>query len=605
MTGNISEFLKNLSTRPGVYLMYGKHGDVLYVGKARNLKRRVASYFQKTRHAPKTVAMLAQVDHVEVTVTHTETEALVLENNLIKTHQPRYNVLLRDDKGYPYIYLDTSHPFPRLSYYRGARKGKGRYFGPYPSASSVRESLYLMQKVFPIRQCDDSYFKNRARPCLQYQIKRCSGPCVGLTSAENYAEDVKNAVRFLEGRTTDIIDDLGRRMHQAAEALNFEKAVLLRDQISALSKVQEKQYVDQAGGDFDIIALSGEEGQICVYISFVRAGRQLGGKAFFPAHTDALPSTDVLASFLTQFYLNKDVPGNVLVSEIPRNSQWIVAALEQQAGHRVHVTRPQRGARRRWMDMAAVNSRDALRRRLAGHATLQARFEAIRAALELESTPERIECFDISHTLGEAAVASCVVFDGQGARKADYRRYNIAGITAGDDYAAMRQVIARRYEKVRDHGGNMPDLILIDGGPGQLNAAAETLNNMGIHDIHVIGVAKGSGRRPGLEQLFLPGRKAPLRLEPDSPALLGIQQIRDEAHRFAIAGHRARRGKARTQSSLEDIEGVGPKRRQTLLKAFGGLRGIQDAGVEDLARVSGIDHHLAQRIYEFFHPNTV
>ncbi|MEW5790853.1 MAG: excinuclease ABC subunit UvrC [Pseudomonadota bacterium] len=605
MAFDLSEFLKNLSTRPGVYLMIGRGGEVLYVGKARNLKRRVSSYFQKTKHPPKTVAMLAQVDHVEVNVTHTETEALVLENNLIKQHQPRYNVLLRDDKGYPYIYLDTTHPFPRLSYYRGVRKGRGRYFGPYPAAASVRESLNLMQKVFPVRQCDDTYYKNRTRPCLQYQIKRCSGPCVGLTTPEAYAEDVRNTVRFLEGKTHEIIDELGRQMQAAAEALDFERAAQLRNRIAALSKVQERQYVDQSGGgDFDIVAASREQDAASVYVAFIRSGRHLGGKAFFPQHTEGVSEADLLAGFLPQFYLDKSVPGNVLVSHMPRNVQWISDALEQQAGHRVQISHPQRGPRRRWLDMAAVNGRDALRRRLAGQATVLARFEAMRDALSLEATPERIECFDISHTMGEATVASCVVFDANGPRKSDYRRYNISGVAPGDDYGAMRQALTRRYEKQVAAGTPLPDLILIDGGPGQLGVAVDVLNGLGVHDVQLLGVAKGTTRKPGLEQLFLPGRKEALVLPADSPALLGIQQIRDEAHRFAITGHRARRGKARTQSSLEEIAGVGPKRRQALLKAFGGLKGILNAGIEDLARVPGIDHNLAQRIYNQLHPDT-
>ncbi|MEK8088223.1 excinuclease ABC subunit UvrC [Thermithiobacillus plumbiphilus] len=603
MAFDLAEFLKNLTTRPGVYLMYNRADEVIYIGKARNLKRRVSSYFQKTKHAPKTIAMLAQVDHVEVTVTHTETEALVLESNLIKQHRPRYNVLLRDDKSYPYLHLDTSHAFPRLSYHRGARKAKGKYFGPYPAAASARESLNLLQKVFPIRQCEDSFYKNRTRPCLQHQIHRCTAPCVGLVDAESYAEDVNNTIRFLEGRTHEIIDEMGRQMQTAAENLDFERAARLRDQIAALSKVQERQYVDQSGGgDFDIIAAAREQDATAVHVGFIRKGRHLGGKTFFPQHTEGLGESDVLASFLPQFYLDKAVPGNILVSHMPRNAQWIGEALAGE-GSRVIISHPQRGPRRRWLDMALVNAFDSLRRRLAGHATVTARFEAIGLALDLPETPERIECFDISHTMGEATVASCVVFDAEGPRKQDYRRYNINDITPGDDYAAMRQVLMRRYGKVQSGEAELPDLILIDGGRGQLNAALEAIAELGLHDAQLAGVAKGAGRRAGLEEIILPDRAVPLILPPDSPALLGIQQIRDEAHRFAITGHRARRAKARTGSSLDEIGGVGPKRRQALLKAFGGLKGVSNAGVEDLARVPGIDHNLAQRIYDELHPN--
>lgn len=599
---NTQALLKTLSTQPGVYLMM-RGVEVLYVGKARNLKRRVSSYFQKTRHSAKTSALVAQLERVEIIVTHTETEALVLESNLIKQHRPRYNILLRDDKSYPYIYLDASTDFPRLTFHRGARKGKGQYFGPYPDSGSVRESLRLLQKVFPVRQCEDSVFKNRSRPCLQYQIKRCSGPCVGLVDAAVYAEDVRNTTRFLEGKTREIIDDLGEQMQTAAAALAFERAARLRDQIAALNKVQERQYVDNAqGGDFDIVALCREGDVVSVQVTFIRAGRHLGAKHLFPQHVDGVGEADILAAFLPQFYLDKAIPAQVLVSHLPRNVRWIVEALSQHSGHRVDISQPQRGPRKRWMEMAMINASDALRRHLASKATLQARFEAIRDALDLDATPTRIECFDISHSLGEATVASCVVFDATGARKSDYRRYNISGITPGDDYAALRQALTRRYGKMQEQGRQMPDLLMIDGGLGQLGVALAVLQDLGMHDAKVIGIAKGAGRKPGLEQIFIAEQKAPLNLAADGLALLGLQQIRDEAHRFAISGHRQRRAKARTQSTLEEIPGVGDKRRQALLKALGGLRGVSEAGVEDLCRVAGIDRGLAQKIYDYFRP---
>ena len=595
-------FLRTLSSQPGIYQMLDSRGRILYVGKARNLKRRVSSYFQKQRHSPKTLAMLAQAARVEVVVTHTETEALVLEANLIKRHQPPYNILLRDDKSYPYLYVDTPNAFPRMGFHRGAQKGRGRYFGPYPAVTALRESMVLLQKAFRLRTCDEHTFHHRSRACLQYQIRRCSGPCVGHIDALAYGEDVQDALRFLEGKSDEVIQSLGQRMQGAAEALHFEQAAQWRDQIAALSKVQERQYVAQAGGgDFDVIAICREASAVGIYVSFIRNGRQLGGRTIFPRHVEDEREMDVLAAFLGQFYVNKEIPGNILVNVLPRGLGILSAGLAEQAGRRVQVSQPQRGPRKRWMDMAALNARGALRQRVENGSAARRRMLLLQELFDLDTLPERVECFDISHTRGESPVASCVVFGAEGALKAEYRRFNVRDVTGGDDYAAMAQALTRRYGRLSNEGLALPDIVLIDGGAGQLRVAEGVFQELAISTVQLCGVAKGTTRRPGLELLHLPGRTEALQLADDDPALLVIQEIRDEAHRFAITGHRARRARGRQESQLDAVEGVGPKRRLALLRAFGGLKGVRDAGVEDLQRVSGIDQQLAQRIYDFFH----
>lgn len=599
-TFNAKAFLKTLTSRPGVYRMLSASGEVLYVGKARNLKKRVSSYFTGSDNAKKR-ALVSQIANIEVTITHTESEALILENHLIKEFQPRYNVLLRDDKGYPYIFLSTEQEFPRLSFHRGAKREKGRYFGPYPSAWAVRESLNLLQKLFPVRQCEDAFFRNRSRPCLQYQIKRCSGPCVGLVDRETYWEHVRHAILFLEGKSHQIIDELVERMEAASQALEFERAARYRDQIASLRRLQERQYVSGESGDLDIVACALGGGMCCVQVFYIRGGHNLGNRAYFPQVPEHADEADVLSAFIPQYYLDKEVPSEVLVSHEPSDADLLEEVLGRQAGRRVAVTPRVRGERLRWVQMAVSNAKHALAARLASKAGMHSRFEALRDALGLDDLPNRLECFDVSHTMGEATVASCVVFDLEGPVKSDYRRFNIEGISKGDDYGAMRQALMRRYTRLKEGEGRLPDVLFIDGGRGQVNEAHKVLEELQVVDVMIVGVAKGPDRRAGMETLYIAGAEVPISLPPDSPSLHLIQQIRDEAHRFAIVGHRGRRQKARNTSILETIPGMGPKRRRLLLKQFGGLREIERAGVEDLASVQGISKELAQRIYDAFH----
>jgi len=592
-------FLKTLTHRPGVYRMLDGEGRVLYVGKAKDLKRRVSSYFQRAGNR-RIQAMVAQIRDIQIVVTHTEAEALLLENNLIKELKPRYNILLRDDKSYPYIHLSDDE-FPRISFYRGARKGGGRYFGPYPSGGAVRETLYLLQKLFPVRQCENSYYSNRSRACLQYQIKRCTAPCVGLVSREDYMRDVRDIVLFLEGKTHDVVDGLVARMEQASAALEFEEAARYRDQIEAIRKVQERQYVSGEKGDLDIVACAIAEGQACVQLFFIRQGRNLGNRQFFPRGVKGRDEGEVLSAFLGQYYLGRQLPGEILLSHAPRDKELLQQALSEQAGRKLALRVSPRGERARWLKMAVQNAEVALKARLSGSANARLRLEALQEALGLDEPPARMECFDISHTAGEKTVASCVVFNAEGPLKSDYRRFNIEGITGGDDYAAMAQALRRRYTRIMNGEGSLPDILFIDGGKGQLATAADILEELGVHGVLLVGVAKGPERRAGLEQLFLLEHQHPLILDAHSPALHLIQHIRDEAHRFAITGHRQRRNKARTRSVLEDIPGIGQKRRQQLLRQFGGLQGLSRAGIEDIATVDGISTRLAEKIYQAFH----
>ncbi|MDH5784392.1 MAG: excinuclease ABC subunit UvrC [Chromatiales bacterium] len=598
-------FLKTLTSLPGVYRMLDNEGRVIYVGKAKNLKKRVSSYFRNSGLAPKTRALVANITAIEITVTHTENEALLLENNLIKQLRPRYNILLRDDKSYPYLYL-SADPFPRLGFHRGKRGKSGHYFGPYPSASAVRDSLNLLQKLFPVRQCEEHFYRNRSRPCLQYQIKRCSAPCVGLVSEEAYGEDVRHAVMFLEGKDNAIIDELVAGMEHASEALAFEQAAHYRDQIANLRRVQEKQYVMGEGGDLDVVAVRVANGIGCVQLFFIRGGRNLGNKSYFPSHTAQSDEAELLQAFLPQYYLaegrsGSSLPDEIIVSHTLPDQLLLQQVLSERAGHKLTISDSVRGDRARWLQLAHTNAEQALSSHLATRANIYARFIALQEAFALDELPQRIECFDISHTMGEATVASCVVFDTNGALKSDYRRYNIEGITPGDDYAAMKQALSRRFKRLKEGEGRYPDILLIDGGKGQLAQAEEVMAELQVVGVLLIGVAKGAERRPGLEQLILSGQARPTILPADSPALHLIQQVRDEAHRFAITGHRQRRAKARRGSVLEGIPGLGPKRRQTLLKQFGGLQEVARAGVEELCKIKGISRQLAQSIYDTLH----
>ena len=603
---NSKDYLKTLTGKPGVYRMVDNTGSVIYVGKARNLKKRVSSYFTRSnQQSPKTRIMVQAIANIEVTVTHTENEALILENNLIKALRPRYNVWFRDDKSYPYIYISSDQKYPRLSYYRGARRGKGKYFGPYPSAGAAKKTLHLIQKLFQLRSCKDSFFANRSRPCLQYQIKRCTAPCVDLISAEDYQQDVQHAVMFLEGKNEQVIHALLEPMQKAATALEYERAAQYRDQISNLRKVQEHQYISTEGGDFDIIACSSANGTSCVQVIFIRGGLNLGSKAWFPKYTSDAAEADIINAFIPQFYLDQQVartiPNEILLSHAPEEMQLLQTVLSTQASKKVCLKYRLRGERAKWVKMALENAEVNLNQQLASSANQHRRHEELRHILKIDDPVERIECFDISHTQGEATVASCVVFGTDGAISSDYRRFNIEGIAPGDDYAAMEQVLMRRYTRVKKVDGKLPDLILIDGGKGQISAARKILEELQLNDIILAGIAKGPDRKPGLETLILARENKTITLPASSSALHLVQNIRDEAHRFAITGHRQRRKNTRNKSSLETIEGVGSKRRHNLIRHFGGIQGIISAGVDDLAMVPGINKNIAQKIYDNFH----
>ena len=593
-------FVAGLPNLPGVYRMLNAGGDVLYVGKARDLKKRVASYFQKTLHSPRIAMMISQVANLEVTVTRSEGEALILENNLIKALSPRYNILFRDDKSYPYLMIGGGD-FPRLGFHRGATDRPNQYYGPFPHAGAVRESIQLLQRVFRLRTCEDTVFANRSRPCLLHQIRRCSGPCVGLIRPAAYAEDVSNARLFLEGRSDDVLRRLAERMEEVAGALRFEEAAAYRDQIQSLSKLAQRQYADTGSDqDADVIALAAEQRLACVNLVMVRGGRHLGDRSFFPQNAQEREPGEVLHAFIAQHYLDRPVPA-LIVSGEELDAPEAESFLSAHAGYRVHVATRPVGERRAWFEMAHKNAVQALKQRLSERSTQEARLAALREGLGQLDTVQRIECFDVSHTGGEAAVASCVVYDRCDMRRSEYRRYNIAEVTPGDDYAALRQALARRYCKVAGGEGVMPDLVLIDGGKGQVSTAVEALAELGLSDVALVGVAKGPERKPGLEQLWIAGSPEPVRLSPDHPGLHLIQTIRDEAHRFAIAGHRARRAKRRITSSLEGIGGVGAKRRRELLARFGGLKGVMGASIEDLAQIEGISRRLAEKIYRELH----
>jgi len=598
---NLEDFLASLSSRPGVYIYRDEAGKVLYVGKAKNLKNRVSSYFRKTALPTRTMLMVSKIAHAETHQTHTEVEALLLENNLIKEYRPYYNVLLKDDKSYPYIRLNTRTRAPWLSYYRGSRSKQGKLFGPFPSVGSIRETLSFLEQVFRLRQCTDTTFKHRSRPCLQYQIKRCSAPCVGRISDEDYAEDVAQAIAFLEGRDETLAKQLVEKMDEASQALEFEQAAALRDRIAALKQVQARQYVSGERGDADIIALAIEGDKACFYISHVRHGRHLGGRHFIEMNRLALAPEALMQSFVAQYYLGQTAPDEIILSQPLEDVQLIETALIAQSSKSVKIKSRVRSHRLRWLQYAGVNADDRLRQHLSERTTLNGQYQALVKVLGLEQPPARMECFDISHTGGERTVASCVVFDENGPLKSAYRRFNIEGIEPGDDYAAMRQVLMRRYQRLIEEDAMLPDLIVIDGGKGQMTQALEVMAELQRTDVPLLGVSKGPERRPGEEKLHLAYDKKIISLAHSSPALHLIQQIRDEAHRFAITGHRARRAKKMTESPLQGIEGIGDKRRQALLRHFGGIQAVKNAGVEDLARAPGISPKLAKRIYELFH----
>jgi excinuclease ABC subunit C len=595
-----TELLASLPHLPGVYRMLNEDREVLYVGKARDLKKRVSSYFQKTQLSPRIILMLSQVASIETTVTRSEAEALILENNLIKGLFPKYNILFRDDKSYPFIVL-TGHAYPRLAFHRGAQLPKNRYFGPFPNSLAVRDSIHLLQKIFRLRTCEDSVFNHRTRPCLLHQIKRCSGPCVGLVNPEQYQDDVHQAEEFLAGHEQSLLEGLEGKMHAAADARQYEAAAMYRDQVQALRKVQEKQFVESGSEtEADVVALAAKSGLTCVNLTMIRGGRHLGDRSLFPQNAEGHAPEAILEAFLTQHYSDKPVPPLILMN-LNLDSENLAAILSEQARHAVKIVTNPIGERRVWLNMAEKNAMLAIEQRLLQHATQETRLAALIDALGLAENVARIECFDISHTMGEATVASCVVYDQSGMRNSEYRRYNISGIEPGDDYAAMRQALTRRYQKIASGEGRRPDLILIDGGKGQVGVAHEVLSELGLNEIELVGVAKGPERKAGLEELIFADERKPIQLGADHVGLHLIQQIRDEAHRFAITGHRARRGKSRTKSVLDDIDGIGPKRKQMLLARFGGVKGVSNASVEELIKVEGISQALAERIYAVLH----
>jgi excinuclease ABC subunit C len=594
-------FLATVSQRPGVYRMLDAAGEIIYVGKASNLKNRLTSYFVGKAQSAKTMAMVAQIANVEITVTASETEALLLEYNLIKRHRPRYNVTLRDDKSFPFLHIATDQEFPRVSFYRGSRKMPGRFFGPYPSAHATRETVQLLQRLFLLRPCNDTFFANRTRPCLQYQIKRCSGPCVGLVTRDAYSQDVADAVKVLDGKGGELNQDLTSRMEEAAEHLEFERAARLRDQIQAIKGIQATQTMTRDGEqDVDAVSLVSDSGQHCVGIVFIRAGRNLGTANFFP-RAGVAEEGELFGGFLSQYYLGREPPAEILIDQPADDAELLASTLTERVGHTIAIRSNVRGVRARWLEMARANAELALKMRRATHATVTQQLEAIAHALSLPRVPQRLECFDVSHTMGESTVASCVVFGPEGPLKSDYRRFNIEGLAPGDDYGAMNQALTRRYARIKRGEVAMPDVLLIDGGPGQLSEAIKVMQTLEITDVTLIGVAKGSDRRAGQERLFLAGEEVPTILPADSSALHLIQRIRDEAHRFAITGHRQRRGKTRRESVLEAVPGLGPRRRRDLLREFGGLQGITRASVEDLTKVHGISRKLAELIFETLH----
>jgi excinuclease ABC subunit C len=595
------ELIASLPHLPGVYRMFDTAGGALYVGKARDLKKRVASYFQKSGHEPRIAAMIGQVARVETTVARSEGEALLLENNLIKSLEPRYNILYRDDKSYPYICL-SGDPYPQLRFHRGTLDRRHRYFGPFPGAGAVREGIALLQKVFQLRTCENTVFANRSRPCMLHQIERCTAPCVALISEADYQQDVAAAQLFLQGKTDEVLAQLKRQMDAAAAALEFERAARTRDKIARLQQLQSRQFVESAtASDIDVVAAVHEQNVFAVNAVMIRGGRHVGDRTFFPRHAESGDdASDVVSAFLAQHYVDRPVPRTIVAPQA-NDIQALADVLTEQAVHKVEIVTNPGGERRVWVTMATQNATLAIRQKLAQKATQEDRLAALQEALQLPPSVQRIECFDVSHTMGEAAVASCVIFDKLAMQTSEYRRFNVTPAHAGDDYAAMREALTRRCARIVTGEYPAPDLLVIDGGRGQVNVATDVLAEQGLHQTALIGIAKGPERKPGLEDIVFPGREAVLNLASDHPGLHLLQQIRDEAHRFAIQGHRARRAKARNTSTLQEISGIGAKRRQALLAHFGGLKGMQSASVEDLARVPGISHALAERIYGELH----
>jgi len=599
-TKAINEQLDTLTSQAGVYRMYSESKTLLYIGKARNLKNRVSSYFRKNLDSPKTKALVKLINYFEITITNTEAEALILEQNLIKQHRPKFNILLRDDKSYPYIFL-SGEKYPRLSLHRGAKRTKGQYFGPFPGVGAAKDSLNLLQKLFQVRQCTNSYFRHRSRACLQHQIKRCSGPCVKLISEEDYASDVNMTRLFYEGNNEQVIDDLAKRMEHSSEQLAYEEAARYRDQIRRMRDVTQQQVVEKGSGDLDVIALSRKAGLVCIQLMYIRGGRVLGNHSYFQTMKRDFTDSELLENFIAQYYLKgTNIPNEIIANVDRLNAQVLSEVLTKVAEHKVELKTKVRERRQQWLKLTKTNADNAISTRLASNQTIETRFQALTKLLGLNTTPERMECFDISHTSGEMTQASCVVFGNKGPITSLYRRFNIENITGGDDFAAMNQVLTRRYKRVRSGEIEAPDILVVDGGKGQLKQAEIVLDELGVEIPIVIGIAKGRTRKAGFEQLFIPGHSSSIILESDDPALHLLQHIRDESHRFAISGHRAKRAKKKRTSPLESIPGVGAVKRRELLRRFGGLQGIQKATVNDLKRIPGINIKLAENIFNRF-----
>ena len=600
---DIDAFLKQLTERPGVYRMINAKGVIIYVGKAKNLKRRVSSYFKKQHDEIKTAKMVTQIERVEVTVTDTDSEAFILENTLIKRHKPKYNILFRDDKSYPYIFISAGKEFPALSYHRGAKRRVGEYFGPFPNASAVHQTLQSLQKIFPVRQCAESVFNHRSRPCLQYQIKRCSGPCVdGLISREDYQEDVRHTLGFLQGKSFEVIEELGSKMEQASATLEFEKAGRYRDQISALRAVQSQHLINQPGSkDMDVISMAEESSQVCVCLMMYRGGNLWGSEHYYPKLSESVEKQDVISAFITQHYQEHPVPAELVLDCELEDKKILQAWLKEQRQSPVSIKTGHTQLNKGLVQLAVTNALTGLKQHMTQRATQVQRVQALQEALALVNPPNYMECFDISHTQGQMTIASCVVFNDGIPNTQSYRKFNIEGIQPGDDYAAMHQAMHRRYARLKKENAVLPDLIVVDGGKGQLSQAIDVLKTLELEHVPLVSVAKGEGRKAGLEVLYTPHNSEGIDLESDDIALHLINYIRDEAHRFAITSHRAKRTKAQTQSSLESIEGIGPKTRKQLLVHFGGLGEVKAASVSELQKVKGISLDKAQKIYDFFH----
>ena len=606
MSFNPKKFIKSLTSRPGIYCMKNSEGKIIYVGKAKNLRKRVASYFNRIdSQTIKNQVMIKQIDNIDVTVTQTENEALILENNFIKEYKPKYNIIFRDDKSYPYIYLSTKHKYPRFYYHRGSLKGEGKYFGPFPSAGAVKKSLNLIQKLFLVRSCEDNVFSNRSRPCLQYQIKRCSAPCVNYISKDEYQYDLKNATLFIEGKKEKIIKELTGPMQSASDNLDYEKAAKLRDQIRSVREIQQKQYASGESDNFDIVACVKNTNYACIQLSFIRSGLNLGSRKYYPRHIEEQSESDLIQAFLSQFYLNnkklKKYPAEILVSHDIDEKTLVETVIYEKFKQNIKIKYKVRGERAKWLSIAKENATLDLRQKLAINENLTKRYKALQDLLSFAEPIEKMECFDISHMQGESTVGSCVVFGKNGAIKEQYRKFNIENITKGDDYAAISQIIRRRYMRLIKENNILPDLILIDGGKGQINVAKKELDELQLSHILILGIAKGPSRKAGMENLILSIDNEIIECDSASPALHLIQHIRDEAHRFAIMAHRQKRKKKRSRSILEEIEGIGNKRRQLLIRHFGGLQGVSKASINELTKVSGINKNLAKKIYETIH----